>query len=236
MPLNLASLPRRDPISEDGDKSPIAAAMRIWIPVFLKRSKHVRGNNMSAPLFRQGIYAYQREQQNAAIAKIQSIADQDLLNPNLAGKLDKLADHAVFEVANLDIARQWGKPRKEQHERERGGQTYVFDVEMMDMHIPFAGDPRSFLLQPSSSQMIDTRADVSGNELLVTFPYDDDLQRQMGFFVDKVVTNLDQLRKELPSIRAEVRNTIDQVANERVAAARAQHGRDQTLSFPVRRD
>jgi hypothetical protein len=186
-------------------------------------------------LFRNGIHGYQQQCKDAAVALLGKLSDADLLNPNLAGRLDRLADQAVFEVAVIDGG-EWGKPRTESSMRSDYGRQVPVEVEMMDMHIPFQGDRRSFQIQPSTSKIIDTLADVMGQELIVSFVYDDDLQRQLGIFLGKVQENLAELRKEMPAVRAGIRTDLGNIADQRIATMKAQQEKDKQLSFPVKRD
>ena len=67
----------------------------------------------------------------------------------------------------------------------------------------------------------------------MTFDDDDDLDRNVDSFITQVSENLDRLRGEMETFKAQVRNAIGTITDRRVAQLRAQHERDRKRSFPI---
>lgn len=188
---------------------------------------------MSERLFKTNILDFQRQKLQEAAARAEAILERDLLNPALPGMLDAIAQGFGFTVAKLQPEGRKGKRRKEHRDTGDSGADHAIEVSLIDVTIPMEGHPNSLTIAPARANLIETPAAKIPGALLVTFDDDDDLDRNVDSFITQVSENLDRLRGEMETFKAQVRNAIGTITDRRVAQLRAQHERDRKRSFPI---
>jgi len=168
-----------------------------------------------------------------ALDRVRSLTGRELLSPGLAGELDRIAANYRFNVATLRGDQRSGKRRVERRRKSDYGHTIEVEVPFIDVTIPYVGDPNSFEVAPSHSNIIEYRVVVQPGALLITFPDDQNLDRDVNDFLHRVGENLDRLREESENLQAQVRSQIGAFADTRVTEAKAQNERDKGRSFPI---
>jgi hypothetical protein len=156
-----------------------------------------------------------------------------LLNPALAGMLEKIVSGCSFDVAELRPAERRGTRRQATRRVNDYGRTVDVVSEMIEVSIPFVGSRESFLLSPSSCIEIASSAHISGGALKATFDDDEQLDQNVNILIDRTSKNLDQLRKEMAAFKTELLAMLGTAADERIAGIKAQKERNKIRSFPI---
>ena len=106
-------------------------------------------------------------------------------------------------------------------------------VTFVDVAIPFTGDAKSFELAPNACQIIGGDWEIRGQELIVTLPDDQNLQRDIDGFVAIVSSNLDKLRAEAAQAQGNIQRAVENAANQRRAEIADEKERDKSRNFPI---
>ena len=91
-----------------------------------------------------------REAEQAAIREVEQLDRRTLRDPNLAGILDRIADHFSLQVATLQPEAKRRMRRNVQRQAGDSGTAGAVTNAIMDFKIPFRGDPISFQLAPAN--------------------------------------------------------------------------------------
>jgi hypothetical protein len=113
-------------------------------------------------LFTDRISSYQEEQINAAKAQVNALTQVQLLNPTLAGVLERIASVSLFEVATLRSDDKIGKNRKEV-------MAVNAEIKLLDITIPYAGSKMSFHYSPTRCTEIENSVIVQEDALVPNF-------------------------------------------------------------------
>jgi hypothetical protein len=190
-------------------------------------------------LFEQSFHAYLEKRIKEALAKVAALSEKDLADPSLSEKLDAIANDGWIVVATLRAAERKGKRRTEKRvdlgdEDEDGLMIPVErEIKVIDVLIPVDGYPISLQLSPSSSIGVSEKARMVPGGLQVTFPDDDNLDRNVDDFISRVSQNLDRLRVEAEANRPIIRQRVGEAAKRRQDELAAQKDRDSKRSFPI---
>ena len=186
------------------------------------------------PLFQGSIYDFQKQRLAGAVAEVKALSASDLLDPSLAGKLDKIADqHFNVAVATLRPEERRGRHRDVPSQGTEFGRPVVRKVSYIDVTIPFNGDATSFSFAPSSSHVIMENTLIQDGAIGVSLLDDSNLDKNVDDIIKRVGENLDRIRAEMEQWRPHARKTLDQVAEQRIAELKAQKERDKGRSFPI---
>lgn len=184
-------------------------------------------------LFEKSLYAVKAENLRLATQRVQALSEPELLVPSLQARLDTIADQFTLQVARLRPDERRGKRRVEQRESSDYGRHQVVEVSLIDVTIPFVGDPKSLMIAPSRCHVIERPAIANSNSIVVSFGDDENLDKNVDDFVKRVNENLDNLRSEMDSLRNEIKTEIQTIADRRLALVKAQKERDSKRSFPI---
>jgi len=184
-------------------------------------------------LFEKSLYAVKEENLRLATQRVQALSEPELLVPSLQARLDTIADEFTLQVARLRPDERRGKRRVEQRESSDYGRHQVVEVSLIDVTIPFVGDPKSLMIAPSRCHVIERPAIANSNSIVVSLVDDENLDRNVDDFVMRVNENLDNLRSEMDSLRNEIKTEIQTIADRRLALVKAQKERDSKRSFPI---
>jgi hypothetical protein len=188
---------------------------------------------MADQLFAGSVYDLRQSALQQAIERTKKISPTELLAPSLAGTLDKIASEFTLAIAKLKPDEIKGTRRKRISRRNDYGQMIDVEISVIDVTIPFDGDPESFKFAPSHSNIIDDAVEIHAAGLQISLPDDDNLDKMVKRFVAMVQENLDGLSKELSGLKEQVRNQIEVVANSRVEQIKKENERDKGRSFPI---
>jgi hypothetical protein len=171
--------------------------------------------------------------EQSAIEDVKKLDRHTLLDPGLAGVLDKIASHYSLDVATLEPNAISGSRRGVERAVDDFGMTRNVTIQVMDIRIPFRGEAQSFRFSPSYCSIPSQRCDVKNDHLLITLADDANVQKNVDQFVQQISQNLDGLRNEVGSWLPQLRALLDQIASARMKEIAAQNERDKNLKFKV---
>jgi hypothetical protein len=151
----------------------------------------------------------------------------------VAGVLERIASKYSLEVATLEPSAIRGTRRGIERTVDDFGEARTITIEVMDVKIPFRGDPASFQFSPSSLTIPSQRCEVKNDHLVITLSDDANVQRNVDQFVQQISQNLDTLRAEVANWLPQLRARLDQVAITKMNKISAQNERDENLTFKV---
>jgi predicted TIM-barrel fold metal-dependent hydrolase len=168
-----------------------------------------------------------------AVDEVRHLDRRVIANPALAGVLEEIVAKYSFDVAVLDAGAKRGKRRELHSTQDDYGMGLGVSASVLDMTIPFRGDPESFDVAPSYSHMASYPCEVRNSELRFTVPDDESSQKRVDDFVRLVSDNLERLRAEVSNWLPVLTKAVKAVAKERMDAISRDRDRDKGLDFPV---
>ena len=102
---------------------------------------------------------------------------------------------------------------------------------MLPSHLPAM--PSRLDVAPNACQIIGGDRGIRGQELIVTLPDDQNLQRDIDGFVAIVSSNLDKLRAEAAQAQGNIQRAVENAANQRRAEIADEKERDKSRNFPI---
>jgi hypothetical protein len=185
-------------------------------------------------LFSKGTWAgAARELVRQALDEVREVERPLFSNPALAGRLEDIVSRHSFDVAVLNRDGIRGSRREVPGIIDDFGMRKSITKTVLDVAIPFRGDPTSFQLAPSFSHHPTLLCAVRGDDLVISVEDDADAQRRVDDFVQVVSNNLDRLRSEVASWVPQLRAAVMAAGEERRKELEKQRERDGRLSFPV---
>lgn len=171
-------------------------------------------------LFRSSWSEAAREAEQAAIREVEELDRDTLSDPDLAGMLDRIADHFSLNVAVLQPEAKRMMRRNAQPQSAEPGSAPAVEAGLMDIKIPFKGDPISFQLAPAECSIPEIACDVRSDVLFISLPDDSDLEKNVQQFAGQVSQNLQVLRAEVATWFLLLRATLEQAANAKIETFR----------------
>ncbi|HEX3496835.1 MAG TPA: hypothetical protein VHT02_06635 [Methylocella sp.] len=168
--------------------------------------------------------------QQSAAREVENLDRRTFSDPNLAAKLDEIASHYSLEVATLEPSAKRGS-RRDIKRTDDFGETHTIWV--MDVTIPFRGDPKSFQFSPSYCTIPSFPCEAMSDHLFVTLHEDSNLQTNVDQFIQQVSQNLTALSAEVTDSLTRLREALNQVADTRIRQIADQTTRNKNLDFPV---
>jgi hypothetical protein len=167
-----------------------------------------------------------REAEQAAVREVEELDRGTLSDPDLAGILDRIADHFSLKVAVLQPQAKRTMRRDAQRPAgESGG--------IMDVKIPFQGDPISFQLAPADCTIPSLPCDVRSDLLFISLPDDSDVERNVDQFAQQVAKVLEALRAEVAAWHSQLRGVLETAASAKINQIASEEDDDGTLGSPV---
>ena len=188
---------------------------------------------MKQNLFDESFCTYRTQMTEDAVRKLQAVDRTKFLDGSYKEEIEHFTDWAAFDIATLHSADRKGKRRKEKTYVNDHGQRREIEYSVIDVTIPFSGDRSSFSYGPSSRTNPNKHAEVQSNALLVIFPDDETLDMKLNYFIRVVEDTLQRLQLEMINYRSQLSNTLDIVANQKIAEAQQQADFDKNRSFPI---
>ncbi|MGX9117890.1 hypothetical protein ACWTU6_14585 [Mesorhizobium sp. BHbsci] len=166
-----------------------------------------------------------------AIDTVARMPRDEVSNPASAGILDELARSFRFDVPTLLVDQKSGNRREERRVTEDGwGERVNHSFPIMDITIPFSGDPDGFRLHPSHSPH-GLRATIRSGSIVLSLPDDDRVQSAVDSFEGRVSQTLDLLRREVATSEPLLATAIENAFQQRHKEVEEQSRRDGNLSF-----
>ncbi|MHC1946492.1 hypothetical protein IF803_19090 [Bradyrhizobium sp. UFLA06-06] len=188
---------------------------------------------MNGTLFQEPISALIEQKLYEAKMWAERLPEESLTSDKLAEELTKIA-HFQFDVAKLKPDERKGKRRTEKRKISDYGRDVTIDVDIIDVIIPFDGYPKSFQIAPSHCNVIDIPAMITHeNGLRISLPDDQNLDRAVNFFIERVSGNLSTLEKELQNVGPRMLQSAQSAIHQRLQRIRERQERDKTRSFPI---
>ena len=188
---------------------------------------------MTYGLFHRPFSEFRAQKTSDALAAVDRIPEAELLNPNRAGRLEKMADACSLDVAELRPTGRTGKHRKERRPVSDYGRAVQVEVDVVEVTIPFVGARDSLPFSPSSCTEIGRTVLAYDGYLTATFDNDEQLDRNVDVVIERISRNLEQLKREMGQFRTELVAALGKAADERATAIKARRELDKTRSFLI---
>lgn len=186
-------------------------------------------------LFQHSLHGYWQSVLHAAAQDVNNLDRKFFSDPALGGQLQKIAEKYSLNIARINKDAISADAREEEFQGSDYGRRYTGKRSLLDIKIPFSGDPDTFKLSPSTSAVIMHRISVGENTLKFTIPDDQSAQREVDTVVGQLVQNLDTIRAEYERGKPQLDQTIQQAANSRKAQIAGEDDRDKGRTFRVNR-
>jgi hypothetical protein len=183
-------------------------------------------------LFQKSLYT-ECERLKALVVREVEKFDRALFgNPALAGIVQKIADKHQIKVAEFR-GQVTAKRRVEERTIDDFGDRRVIDVKVLDVSIPFVGDPESFRIAPSRSGIPQRKAQIGSKALMITIPDDENADTTIDNFKKTIEGNLQTARTEFAQMKTQLDQAVSAAAERRRQEIAAEHARDKGRSFRV---
>jgi len=156
------------------------------------------------------------EAEQSAIREVEQLDRRAFSDPNLAGILDRIANHFSLQVATLQPEAKRRMRRNVQREISDSGMARTVTIGIVDFKIPFRGDPISFQLAPANCTLPSLPCEVRSDHLFISLPDDDDVERNVDQFVQQASRTLEALRAEVATWFSRLRAVLEKVASEKI--------------------
>ena len=173
----------------------------------------------------------QQQITNSAIAEVDALDDATLMNPSLAGTLEKIAQRYALRVPTLNETAKRGVRSEVERRVDDYGRDTIVNVPVIDVHIPFDGSAEAFRISPSTSLLLSFSAEITDRELIVTVYDNDRAQQEVDNIIKQIKQNLDHLRNDIAGL--DLLGPLNRTAEARIAKIKAARDRDSKLDFPV---
>lgn len=186
-------------------------------------------------LFQHSLHGWWQNVLRAAANDVNGLSRDLFSNPSLGGQLQKIAEKYSLDVARINKEGITAEAREEEFQGTDYGRHFTGKRSLLDVTIPFSGDPDSFRLSPSRSAVIMQRINIGQDSLTLTIADDQNAQREVDTVVTQLTQNLDTIRAEYEQAKPQLDQTIQQAANSRKNQISAEDERDKGRSFVVKR-
>lgn len=190
---------------------------------------------MPDQLFQHSLHGWWQNVLRAATNDVNGLDRKVFSDPALGGELQKIAEKYSLNVARIDKDTISADAREEEFQASDYGRRYTGKRSLLDVKIPFSGDPDSFRLSPSRSAGIGHRVGIGRDTLTFTIPDDQSAQREVDTVVNHLTQNLDTIRAEYEQVRPQLDQIIQQAANSRRTQFSQEDERDKGRSFRINR-
>lgn len=186
-------------------------------------------------LFQGSVHEWHLRTVQSAVQDVEYLNRPTFSQPNLASELEKIAAKYHLDVATLDKSGVKAVGRTEKRERRDYGHRGTVEVALLDIHIPFRGEPVSLQIAPSNSHVLHHDARVNNGVVSITIPDEANADKEVADFIARASENLDRLRKEVEQYEAHLLEAVKRAADHRKQAIDGEQQRDKGRSFPVQR-
>jgi hypothetical protein len=190
---------------------------------------------MTGRLFQHSLHGYIQNVLRNAIGDVNNLDRKLFSDPALSGRLTQIAEKYSLDVARIDKGAISGKARQEDYQSREFGRNFTAKRNLLDVTIPFSGDPGSFELSPSQSSVLMHPLKVGRNAIILTVPDDSSAQGTVDTVAQQLTQNLDTIRTEYAASKTLLEQTIQQAAAKKQAEIAAEGDRDKGRTFKVER-
>ena len=175
---------------------------------------------------------YERRIQ-AGVDLVDGLSEQDVLSEHIGLKLDEIAAKLRLDVPEIYPDRREGRRRTERVHANDYGRDIVIDRDFIDVSIPYSGDRSGFIFSPSRSPL-GLRALVHHDKLIFSCDDDDNLDRNVDQFVQRVTEALTTLRTEVSQHEPHYVSAMRSRIERRRQQITERRDRDSKRSFPIK--
>lgn len=177
--------------------------------------------------------AYVEDLKKKAIAEVNVLSSQDLADPGLAGRLDRIAENHMPQFLVLGKPLE-GIPNSKTIDRDDYGFYDARVITYLDVVIPFRGDENLLRVSPSYVSLPGSSFRVKGQTFVVTVLDDEQTGRRIEDFCNSMRQNFDSMRQDLERSLPQLCSAITEAAKRRANILKADAERHSKLPFPVR--
>jgi hypothetical protein len=184
-------------------------------------------------LFQKSLYAIFEHVKALAVQEVDSLDRSIFNNPALGGVLQKIAAKRDLDVARFEGEITAMRRTEDQLVPDGFGDSHVVKSTLLDVRIPFVGDPETMRIMPSRCGVPDRQAIIERNALVITIPDDANAERTIEHFKGIVSGNLQTLRAEYEQMKPQIEQAIQAAVDRRKVRVAAQEQLDKGRSFRV---
>jgi hypothetical protein len=167
---------------------------------------------MPVPLFQLPLRHYWQITLKSATRDVDLLPRSAITNPGLGGQVERIVAQHSIEIADL-------QPQNK-HEHVNGG--------WLKVTIPFTGDAKSLDLSPSRNTVPPHAVELTEYAMTLRVRDDHLAITEIDGFVSIVTQNLDLLRSEYGQLKPELKQKVEQAAEQRRLKVVAEDARDVT--------
>lgn len=186
-----------------------------------------------AKIFECSAFTYVEELKQKAIAEVNLLSMEDLADPALAGRLDRIAATYTPKFLTLEAPTQ-GLKRSRSVDRDDYGMHEPRVINYLDVIIPFQGDPDLLRVSPSRQSIPALRFAVEGRSLVASVQDDEQTKKSIEDFCFAMRENFSVMMQDLERYLPQLRPALTDAAERRLKAHKAEQERHSKLPFPVR--
>jgi hypothetical protein len=163
-----------------------------------------------------------------AVSEVEDLDLSALENGNLAGALERIVNKHALDIPALRTAQKRG----ERYEIATKSGDLRVKTSMIDVVIPFDGDPEAFQITPTQC-ILGTTGQLQGQYLVISVMDDDHLQAELDRRLGAIQDNLRNLRHDVDTARKATLEQLQVAAEQRLARLKKQRQRDSKFDFPI---
>lgn len=184
-------------------------------------------------IFETTAFTFVEELKKKATAEVNLLSMQDLSDPALAGRLDRIAANYMPKFLVLEAPTQ-GIKKSRRVDRDDYGMHESRVVNYLDVVIPFQGDADLLRISPSRRSIPALPFVAEGNSLVVSVQDDERTKKSIEDFCFSMRENFSVMRQDLEGYLPQLRPALSDAAQRRLNTHKAEAERHAKLPFPVR--
>jgi hypothetical protein len=185
-------------------------------------------------LFQGSLYSEGEKAKSSAVKEVEKLNRAMFSNPALGGVLEKIAARHRINIAQFQ-GEVTAKSRTAERVTSDYGELRNVRVPLLDVSIPFVGDPETFRMAPSRCAMPSHTVEIGTNALMITIPDDASADAVVENFQKAVRGNLQTLTAEYEQMKSQLDQAVQAAASRRRSEIEAEDARDKGRSFRVTR-
>jgi hypothetical protein len=185
-------------------------------------------------LFQGSLYAECEKAKSSAVKEVEKLNRSVFDNPALGGVLEKIAARHRINIAQLQ-GEVTAKSRTAERVTSDYGEFRNVRAPVLDVSIPFVGDPQTFRIAPSRCAIPPHSADIGSNTLTITIPDDAAADAAVENFQKVIRGNLQTLTTEYEQMKSQLDQAVQAAASRRRSEIEVEDARDKGRSFRVER-
>lgn len=181
----------------------------------------------------QSTHEYGQSAIRSAVMRIEAIEFENF-EERSSSTIEAAVAKLAISTPQLHVENKTGKRLTEERMVEDYGRRVTRNVDYIDVTIPFTGDDTAFVLSPST-RTLGTPGEInrSRNAVVIRFPDNERLEQDLATAISQIQRNLENFERDMTSLAADMRTTLQGVADRRFEKLKAQRDLDSKRSFPI---